>query len=381
MELELDAALREWRDTVRRFADQRLRPTRREREAAHATPLAVIRELAALGLLGVNVPTALGGSARGPLAYVLAVREVAEADAAVAVTMAVSNMVAEVITRFGSEAQKTAFVPRITGGEMIGGAFALSEAGAGSDPGGMTTRAERRGERWLVNGEKLWITTGDGSDAIVLWARTGGPGPKGISCFLLDGRRPGFAAGKPEEKMGLWASHTVSLTFSDVELAGDALLGELGGGFKIAMMALDGGRIGVAAQALGIAYGALARVRELLTRPTAHQALAHEQGVQFQLADVATELEAAWLLVLRAAWLKGQNRPFSREAAMAKVMATESANRAVRVCVEIAGGLGYLEDEVTARALRDCRVTQIYEGTSEIQRLVISRDVLRGAHA
>ena len=362
-------------ESTRRFARERLAPGAKAREDQHHIPYGLIRELGDNGLLGVNIPSELGGAEAGVVAYALAVREVAYADAAVAVTMAVTNMVSEVITRFGSLVQKQTHVPKLVSGEYVGGAFALSEQGAGSDPGGMTTRAERHGDHWVLNGEKMWITTGDEAGVLVVWARTGGPGSRGLSCFLVERDTKGLTAGKPEEKMGLRASHTVSLGLADVELPLDALLGQEGDGFKIAMTALDGGRIGVASQALGIGFASLdearryARERRQFGKP-----LAEMQAVQFKLADMATELDAAWLLTLRAAWMKEQGGKYSREAAMAKVTASETANRAAREAVQIFGGYGYTEDYRVARLMRDARVTQIYAGPSESQRVVIARE-------
>jgi alkylation response protein AidB-like acyl-CoA dehydrogenase len=379
MDLELSLEQQRWRDSVRAYANEAIAPGSREREAAHAIPSQLIHEMGSRSLLGVNIPKAYGGAERGVVSYALSTREVGRADASVAVTMAVSNMVAEVIVQFGTPAQITRHVPRIASGEYFGGAFALSEPGSGSDAASLTTRAVHTTGGWILTGEKMWITTGDQAGVIVVWARTSdAPGAAGISCFLVEGGARGLSVGKPEEKMGLRASHTVSLSLDGVEVSDDALLGKLGGGFRIAMAALDGGRIGVASQSLGIGDAALARAREVArqSRPSG-QKPADEQGVQFQLANVATELDAAWLLTLRAAWLKEQKRSFTRQAAMAKAFASEAANRAARSALEVSGHAGWLDDYTAARLLRDCRVTQIYEGTSEVQRLVISRDILK----
>ena len=380
LDFDLDSEQVAWRDHVRSFARENVTPHSRTFEEAHNLPRPLFEKMAKEGLLGVNIPESLGGAERGVVAYAIAMREMSRADSSVAVTMAVTNMVAEVIVRFGTPEQRQRYVPRLTGGHWFGGGFALSEPGAGSDAAALTTRAERRGDTWVLNGEKMWISHGDQDCAFVLWARTGGPGPKGISCFLVEQGTPGLTPGKPEAKMGLRASHTVGLTLDGVELPASALLGAEGQGFPVAMVALDGGRIGVAAQSLGIAQGALARACEhARTRRQYGKPIGEQQGIQAKLADMATELDAAWLLVLRAAWLKEQGRRFSREAAMAKAFATEAANRACREAVQILGGAGALEDGGVARALRDCRVTQIYEGTSEVQRIVIAREVLKMA--
>ncbi len=371
MDLSFSPQQAELAKVARTHAREVLAGTAAEREARHAIPHEVMRGLAERGLLGVNLPKELGGAQAGVVAYAAALREIAWADAAVAVTMAVTNMVGEVIARFGTAEQKRRHVPRLASGEYFGGAFALSEPGAGSDAGSLTTRAEQDGAGWVLNGQKLWISTGDQAGVLVVWARTGGEGPKGISCFLVEGGAAGLSAHEPEDKMGLRASHTVGLTLQDVRVGPDALLGELGGGFRIAMAALDGGRIGIGAQALGLGTRALELVRAALPKEP-------EQGAQFAVADMATELDAAWLLTLRAAALKERGEPFSLEAAMAKVMASETANRVTRGAVQLLGLRGYMEEAGVARLVRDCRVTQIYEGTSEVQRVVISRSILKG---
>jgi alkylation response protein AidB-like acyl-CoA dehydrogenase len=292
--------------------------------------------------------------------------------------MAVTNMVAEVIARFGSEAQRETYVPRLTSGEYVAGAFALSEPEAGSDPGSMTTRAERTASGWVLRGQKQWITSGAHAGVIVVWARTGGPGTKGISCFLVEGGTAGMKAGKHEDKLGLRASNTVPLTFDDCEVPHEALFGGENEGFRIAMMALDGGRIGIASQAIGIATAALeeateyARQRKQFGKP-----IGDYQAIQWMLADSKTDLEASRLLTLRAARLKETGAPFSREAAMAKLYASEAGNRICNRVVQIHGGYGYVRDFPAERHLRDVRVTTIYEGTSEIQRTVIARASLR----
>jgi alkylation response protein AidB-like acyl-CoA dehydrogenase len=283
-----------------------------------------------------------------------------------------------VIARFGTEEQRTRLVPRLTSGEYAAGAFALSEPEAGSDPGGMRTTAERTASGWVLRGQKQWITSGAYAGVFVVWARTGGPGTKGISTFLVEGGTPGLKIGKHEDKLGLRASNTVPLTFEDCAIPADALLGVENEGFKIAMMALDGGRIGIASQAIGIATAALeeatayAKERRQFNRP-----IADFQAIQWMLADSKTELDAARLLALRAAQRKEAGVAFSTEAAMAKVFASEAAGRICDRCLQVHGGYGYVRDFAAERHLRDVRVTRIYEGTSEIQRTVIARAVLR----
>jgi len=289
-------------------------------------------------------------------------------------------MCAELICAFGTEAQKRRQVTRLTSGEAVAGAFALSEPQAGSDAGALETRAERRGEGWVLNGTKQWITSGAQAGVMVVWARSGGDGPSGLSAFIVEGGTPGLSVGRAEDKMGLRGSSTVSLVFEDCQLPAEALLGAPGEGFKLAMMALDGGRIGIASQACGVARAALAAtVRYTKERRAFGRSVADFQAVRFMLANIQTELSAAELLTLRAADLKEKQRPFSQEASMAKVFASEMANRAADKAVQLHGGYGYLDEFPVERYLRDARVQTIYEGTSEIQRVVIARELLKAA--
>lgn len=352
---------------MERAAD--LKPRAPEFEKNELIPPSVFEELGEHGLMAVTGDTSFGGAGQSTVAYALCMMEIAQGCAATAVTMAVTNMVGEVIGRFGTEEQIAAYCGKLAKGGL--GAFALSEVGAGSDPGGMRTTAVLDGDEWVINGTKQWISHGDTSVAVVVWARTDGDGPKGLSCFLIDGNTPGLSADKHEDKMGLRASHTVGLVLQNVRVPKSALLGERGGGFPIAMMALDGGRIGVASQALGIAEAAYAHTLHALKNSESPP----EQFEQFELSTIRTELDAARLLILRAATLKDQKAPFSQEASIAKAYATESAWRACESLVEIAGDVGLRAGPIE-RALRDVRVTRIYEGTSEVQRIVISRGAL-----
>ncbi len=363
--------------TARDYTERVIRPVAAALDREERFPREILKDLADLGLMGVNVPAELGGAEAGAVAYSLAMMEVARGCASTAVTMAVTNMVAEVIARFGSDAQRERYVPRITSGEYVAGAFALSEPEAGSDPGSMRTTAERSATGWVLRGQKQWITSGAHAGVMVVWARTGGPGTRGLSCFLVEGGTPGLKPGKHEDKLGLRASNTVPLTFDDCVVPEDALLGGEGAGFKIAMMALDGGRIGIASQAIGIATAALeeaveyARARKQFGRP-----IGDFQAIQWMLADSRTELDASRLLTLRAAQRKESGQPFSREAAMAKLYASEAANRICNRALQVHGGYGYVKDFAIERHYRDVRVTTIYEGTSEIQRTVIARSAL-----
>ncbi len=380
MELELTETQSLIQKTTREFVDRAILPVAAELDRSERFPKEILAELAKLGLMGVNLPASLGGAEAGVVAYSLAMMEVARGCASTAVTMAVTNMVGEVIAKFGTEEQRSRYVPRLTSGEYVAGSFALSEPEAGSDPGGMRTTARQDGDSWVIDGQKQWITSGSHAGVFVVWARTGdvAAGTKAISCFLVEGGTPGLKVGKKEDKMGLRASDTVSLTFEGVRVPASALLGQLNGGFKIAMMALDGGRIGIASQALGIANAALDEaVAYAKDRKQFGQPISAFQGIQWPLADSKTELDAARLLTLRAAWLKESGQPFSKEAAMAKVYASEAAGRVVDRCLQVHGGYGFVKEFPVERHYRDVRVTRIYEGTSEIQRVVIARSVLR----
>ena len=338
-----------------------------------------LAQLAARGLLAIGVDPSLGGRGAGTVAYSLAVTELARACPATTVALCVSNMVAEVVEAFGNADQRTHWVPRLAAGELEVGAFALSEAGAGSDPGGMRTRARKTDKGWVIDGSKLWITSGTDAGLFVVWARTNdSPGPRGLSCFLVPGDTPGLTRGKPEHKMGLNGSTTTAIEFDGCEVSDDALLGAEGKGFRVAMMALDGGRIGIASQALGIALQATDLAIAHATKTVRFgRPLAALQGVQWPLADNATQLDAARLLTLRAAWLKEHKKPFSREASIAKVYATEASFAACNRAIEAMGAAGLDEAAEVERRFRDVRVTMIYEGTSEVQRIVISRDIMR----
>ncbi|HKQ70952.1 MAG TPA: acyl-CoA dehydrogenase family protein [Polyangiaceae bacterium] len=381
MDFELSETEALVQKTARDFAEQRLAPRAAQIDAEGLFPFGELEALAGLGMMGVNVPAALGGAEAGAVAYALAMIEIARGCASTAVTMAVTNMVAEIIGRYGTDEQRAAHVPKLTSGEYVAGSFALSEPGAGSDPGAMQTTAEPAEGGYVVNGSKAWVTSGAYAGVLVVWARTAPasthPGAKGISCFLVEAGSPGMTIGRPERKMGLSGSSTVPIVFDGCYVPRSALLGELNRGFAVAMAALDGGRIGISAQAIGIASIALdeavayAKDRRVFQRP-----IADFQAIQWQLADSRTELDAARLLCLRAAACKQAGRPFTREASMAKLFASEAANRICDRALQIHGGNGYVRDFPAERHVRDVRVTRIYEGTSEIQRAVIARGVL-----
>jgi alkylation response protein AidB-like acyl-CoA dehydrogenase len=365
--------------TAREYATRVVAPRAAAIDETEQFPREVLKGLADIGLMAINVPEELGGAGAGVIAYALAMQEIARACASTAVMMSVTNMVGEAVARFGTDAQKEHYCPRIASGECLLGSFALSEPDAGSDPGGMRTTARRDGDEWVLDGAKQWITGGGYAGLFIVWARTAPPetSAKGISCFLVEGGAKGLKIGRPEDKMGIRGSNTVPLEFDGLRVPASALLGQENGGFKIAMMALDGGRIGISSQALGIARAALVEsITYAKQRTTFGVPIASHQAIQWKLADMQTGIDAAHLLSMRAAWMKEQGKPFSKEAAMAKVFASEMAVRVCNEAVQIHGGYGYIRDFAAERHLRDARVTMIYEGTSEIQRVVIGRTVL-----
>ena len=377
MDFELSEEQKLIQQTACDFATKELEPGAGKREREHIFPNAELKKMAELGLMGVNVPEKWGGVEAGVVAYALAMMEISRACASTAVTMAVTNMVAEIICKFGTEDQIKQHVPKLTCGEYVAGAFALTEPAAGSDATALKTTAKKAADGWVLNGTKQFITSGSYAGVSVAWARTGGPGSKGISAFLVPLETPGMTIGPEEHKMGLMGSNTVSLIFEDAQLPKDALLGEEGRGFPIAMVALDGGRIGVSSQAIGIGQAALdAAIEYSKERYAFGKPLAGHQAIQWMIADSATELDAARLLTLRAARLKELGQPFTREASMAKLYSTEAANRICARSFQIHGGYGYTKEYPIERLVRDCRVTTIYEGTSEIQRMVIARLLL-----
>ena len=382
MDLTLSDTERLVQRTARDFAMRVIAPQAMAIDTTERFPCDIVRGLADLGLMAINVPQELGGAGAGVVAYALAIQEIARACASTAVMASVTNMVAETIARFGTPAQRARHCSRLASGEYTLGSFALSEPDAGSDPGAMRTLARKEGNEWVIDGAKQWITGGTHAGVLIVWARTAPheTGVRGISCFLVESGTRGLIIGRPEDKMGIRGSNTVPVALDGCRVPADALMGAEGAGFKIAMMALDGGRIGISAQALGIARAALAEsLAHAKTRSTFGTPIAARHAVQWKLADMQAQIDAANLLCLRAATLKDKGRPFAREAAMAKLMASEAA---VRVCndnVQIHGGYGYIRELPVERHLRDARVTTIYEGTSEIQRIVIARSVLTDA--
>ncbi len=365
--------------TAREFADSVVAPEAAENDRMGRFPRDVVTRLSELGFMGMLVPEAYGGTNLGNLSLVLALEEINRACASTGVTMSVQNsLVCSPITRFGSEALKKKYLPGLASGKLIG-AYSLSEAGSGSDAASLQARAVKDGDEYVVNGSKSWITSGAEADLYVVMLRTDPTlRSKGISTFVIDRDSKGLFVGKSENKLGLRASSTTQLTFEDVRVPASNMVGQEGIGFKIAMQTLDGGRIGIGAQAVGISQAALdasityAREREQFGKP-----IGEFQAIQWKLADMATSIEAARLMLYRAARLRDRDEPHTKEAAMAKLFAGEVSNRVTREAIQIHGGAGYLKDFPVERYFRDARITQIYEGTSEIQRIVVSRSLLR----
>ncbi len=363
---------------ARDFARRELEPLAAKRDKEETFPLQVVKKMGQLGLLGMMVPVEYGGSAAGAVSYSLALQEIAYACASTAVTMSVANLSTEPLLEFGNEAQKARYLFGLAKGEMLGG-FALTEPGAGSDPGSMSLKAEEKRDYFLLNGTKIFITHGEYADVVNLIARTGPEkGSRGLSAFIVEKGTPGFSIGSREDKMGLRASNTVELIFADCKVPRENLLGKTGMGFKVAMTALDSGRIGIASQALGIARACLDEsIRYARERRQFGQSISSFQAIQWMIADMATGIEAAHFLTLSAAENKDEGAPFTKESSMAKLFASELANKCAYLAVQIHGGYGYTRHFKVERLYRDARATSIYEGTSEIQRLVIAREILR----
>jgi alkylation response protein AidB-like acyl-CoA dehydrogenase len=372
---------REIQALARDFAREEIDPHAAEWDREHRFPRELYGKLAELGLMGVCVPEAYGGAGADFVSYVLVLEELSRADAGVGVTVAVHTSAATLpILTFGTDEQKARFVPPLARGETIG-AFALTEPDSGSDAGALRTKAERDGEDWLVTGRKQWITNGGLGGTIVLFARTDPDkaGPAGVSAFVVDGGA--VQATDSGEKLGLHSSVTVDLTLDGARLDADRLLHQEGKGFSVAMATLDGGRIGIAAQALGIAQAAYDAARAYaLERRQFGKRIADFQAIQWKLADMSTQIDAARLLVYRAAWRKEQGLPHAEEGAKAKLFASEVARRQTGEAIQVLGGYGYAKEFPVERYYRDAKITEIYEGTSEIQRIVIARSILGLAH-
>jgi butyryl-CoA dehydrogenase len=381
MRVELTEQQRMVRDLVRGFARERLKPVAAEIDRSHRFPTEIVEELGRLGVMGCFVPTRYGGAGFDYVSYAVAVEELSVACASTGVIVSAhSSLALWPILEIGTEEQRQRYVPAMARGDRLG-CFALSEPGAGSDAGAQRTTARRDGDGYVLNGSKNFITNGPAAGVAIVFAVTNPEaGNRGISAFIVETGWPGFEVVRVEEKMGIRGAHSAQLAFSDLRVPRENLLGEEGGGFKIAMRVLDGGRIGIAAQALGIARAAFEdSVAYVKGRRAFGQALAEFQGVQWSLADMAAEIEAARLLVYRASFLKDRGLPYSKEAAMAKLFAAEAAMRIAVKAVQLHGGYGYTREFNVERYFRDAKITEIYEGTSEIQRLVIATSLLREA--
>jgi alkylation response protein AidB-like acyl-CoA dehydrogenase len=368
------------RDAARSFAQEKLAPFAAEWDRTHTFPKDAIAEMGQLGFMGMQVPEEWGGAGVDHVAYALAVEEIAAGDGSCSTIMSVHNSVACMpILKFGTTEQKERFLKQLARGEMLG-AFCLTEPQAGSDASSLKTRAKRDGNHWVLNGAKQFITSGRSADVAIVFAVTDpAQGKKGISAFIVPTKSEGWTVARVEHKLGLHASDTCHIVLDNVRLTPDLMLGQEGEGYKIALANLEGGRIGIAAQSVGMARAAYeAAVTYAKERVSFGKPIIEHQAVAFRLADMATQIEAARLLVLNAATLRDEGKPCLTEAAMAKLFASEMAERVCSDAIQIHGGYGYLNDFPVERIYRDVRVTQIYEGTSDIQRLVISRAIAAG---
>lgn len=382
MYLDLTEEQKIIQETARNFAKTELEPVAAllDQTDDRKIYLENLKKLAELGFMGLNIKEEYGGAEAGAVAFSIMMTEIARACAATAVTVTVNNMVCEVIQAIGSKEQKQKYIPKIGSGEYPAGAFGLTETSAGSDPAGMTTTAVLTGNEWILNGGKIFISSAPYAGVFVVWAVTDKDAPKGrgISCFLVEATAPGLTVGKAEHKMGQRASSTNELVFQDCRIPKNALMGKLNDGFRIAMTELAGGRIGVGSLGLGIGLAAMDfSTKYALERSQFGQKIAQFQAIQWKIANAYTELEAARLLLMNAAFRKEQGKSFAMEASMAKMYATEAANRACYEALQILGGYGYIKDFPVERYYRDARITTIYEGTSEIQRLIIAREILK----
>ncbi len=377
MEFTLSAEHRLVQATVREWAQKRLLPIAADMDRTGAYPRELLRELGEMGLTGVFIPEEYGGGGMDTVSYCIALEEIARAEAALAAVLSVNNSLdCYPLFAFGTEAQKRTYLTDLARGRKLG-CYCLTEPTAGSDAASLRTTARRDGGSWVLNGTKIFVTNGVEADVLIVYARTGGEGPRGISAFVAERGDPGLSVGKVERKLGIHASSTAEIVFQDCRFPVDRLLGEEGKGFTVAMATLDGGRIGIAAQALGIARAALEdAVAYAKERRQFGRAIAEFQATQWKIADMATRIQAGRLLMYRAAWLRDQGRRHTLEASIAKLFASETATWAATQAVQIFGGYGFMRDYPVERLMRDAKATEIYEGTSEIQRVVIARELL-----
>ena len=380
MDIQLNDEQTSVRSLCRQFADAELRPNARKWDVDHQFPAEAVKKLGEMGLLGVAIPAELGGAGMDNVSYALAMEEISRGCAGTGVIMSVNNsLYCDPVYKFGTDEQKKEFLAPFARGERLG-AFALTEPTSGSDAASMQTVAVKKGNEYVLNGAKNFITNGPQADVVIVFANTDRTkGNKGVSAFLVPGSVKGFTRSKADDKVGIRASGSCTLFFEDVVLPERFRLGGEGEGFRVAMQTLDGGRIGIAAQALGIAQAAY---EEAVAYAKERKAFGHPitqfQAIQFMLADMATEIDAARLLVWRAAWMKDNGMRHSAESAMAKLYASEMCERVTSKAIQVHGGYGYVKEYDVERHWRDSRITEIYEGTSEIQRLVIAASVLKG---
>ena len=379
MDFELNEEQRMIQEMARSFAEKEVAPEAAGMDDSHEFPVELTKKMGELGLMGVAVPDEYGGAGMDYICYAVALEEICAACANCGVIMSANNSLAcGPVLAHGTEEQKKKFLAPMASGEKIG-CFGLTEPGAGSDAGAQKTSAVLDGAEWVLNGNKIFITNGTHADIAIVFAMTDKEkGHRGISVFIVEKGTPGFSVGSAEKKLGINASGTAELVFEDCRIPKDNLLGEEGRGFKIALQTLDGGRIGIGAQAVGIARGAMEQsIRYALEREQFGQPIAKFQAIQWMLADMATEIDAARMLTYRAAYLQSTKQPYSKEAAMAKLFASEMSNRATNKAIQIHGGYGYSREYPVERNFRDAKITEIYEGTSEIQRIVIASHLLR----
>lgn len=378
----LDEKYKEIRDMLKKFSDSEILPFAMKVDHEGHLPKSQIAKLAENGFLGSYVPEEYGGAGMDYLSYALIVEEISRNCASSGVFISAHTSLAIwPILNFGTEAQKKKYLPKMASGEWIG-CFCLSEPNAGSDAGSLTTFAEDKGDHWEINGVKNWITNGKEANVCIVFAKTKKtPDYKGISCFIVETSTPGFSIIKEEDKLGIRGSSTCQLAFDKVKVPKDALLGETEKGFRVAMATLDGGRIGIAAQALGIAQGAFDyAIRYTKQRVQFGAPLSDLQGIQFMLADMSTKIGASRLLIYHASALKDAGLPYSKESAQAKLMASESAMWITTKAIQLCGGNGYTKEYPVERMFRDAKITEIYEGTSEVQRMVIASNELKAIH-
>jgi alkylation response protein AidB-like acyl-CoA dehydrogenase len=377
--LELSEEQQLLQKSVREFAEAEVKPLAKENDETGRFPRGLFQKAAELGLTGVAIPEVEGGAGMDHISYAIVVEEISRVCASTGVILSVQNsLYCDPIHRFGTEDQKKKFLLPFARGEKIG-CYALTEPQAGSNAAALATKAVRKGDKYVINGTKAWITNGGAADAAIVYVNTQPEkGEKGITALVVEKGTPGFAVGKEEKKLGIHATACTELSFSDCEVSADNRIGAEGEGYKVALSTLDGGRIGIAAQATGIAQGAF---EAALSYAQQRQAFGHPiadfQAIQFMLADMATEIDAARLLLRRAAWKQDSGARFSMEAAIAKLFASEMSTRVAHKAIQIHGGYGYSSEYPVERAYRDARITEIYEGTSEIQRLVIAAWVLK----